>query len=242
MPNAYHTDNGKRVNASHRIYHFYNTNNLTKRVFSTAPNMFFANKNVVGLALPESSNTRSVNNRAKLIRNKIVALTGSMPRAYTLINNAYQNRYSKRRHREFRDPGHKRQLTFYKTLLNAIPVNQKNPIPRINRPGLPVNAPLYANLALHRQYIKEHKSRNNNNMKQVVNSIFHKQRNILNPVSPPRRRRLSGIKSASPRRRTTPLTRARSASRTSVRWIHRAPPGTPPRRNVRTTPYLRSLL
>lgn len=200
MPNAYHTANGKSVNASHRIYHFYNTNNLVKRVFSTAPNMFFANENLVKLALPKPTNIRSANNRAKLIRNKIVALTGSMPRAYTLINNAYKNRFAKRRYKEFRNPGHKQQLTFYKTLLNAIPVNQKNPIPRINRPGLHVNVPLYTNLSLHRRYIRERKPKNNTNMKQIVRNIIQKQRNILNSVSPSRRRRLSGERSASPRR------------------------------------------
>ena len=235
MPNRYFTNantnsNGRRRHPRHEIYHFYNQPGGP--VFTTAPNMFFMNRELKSMLRIRGGRGRPppiplAQADYALIRNRLINLVGSGPRARTLVNNALHNRMT----RGPFDPGHQGQIRYYAALQQAL-----QHVPRVLR-AEPTNAvrsrihpELHAKLKSHRSKITKG---GKPTPPSVINRIFELQSAILHPppapprrVSPVPRRRVSGVQSASPRRRTTPLTRTRSASRTSsVAWVHRAPPG-----------------
>jgi hypothetical protein len=227
MANRYFR-NTSRDSPRHQIYHFYKQPNGP--VFSTAPNMFYMDAELKHLVPSRGGRRVKIPDYGR-IKNRLVKLVGSGPRARTLVNNAYINRrnhLARNSHTQASGRSHAQQLKFYTILRNAL-----HGEPRVTAgPALRqrIHPGLYDALTSHRQKITRGQKTSNNQ----INRIFALQNAILRPPTPSPRKRLAGVRSA-PRLTRTPRSsgRVRSAS-SSVKWVHRAPPGF--KSNTRTPP------
>jgi hypothetical protein len=228
MANRYFR-NTSRDSPRHQIYHFYKQPNGP--VFSTAPNMFYMDAELKRLA-PSRGRLDRIPDYGR-IKNRLIKLVGSGPRARTLVNNAYINRrnhLARNSHTQASGRTHTQQLKFYTILRNAL-----HGEPRVTiGPALRhrINRQLYEDLVTRRTNVTRRRGRRNT-APAVINRIFQRQNAILRPPAPSPRKRLAGVRSAPSRTRTPRSGRVRSAS-SSVKWVHRAPPGF--KSNTRTPP------
>jgi hypothetical protein len=225
MANRYFR-NTSRESPRHQIYHFYNRPNGP--VFSTTPNMFYMDAELKHL-VPSRGGPRVKIPDYGRIKNRLIKLVGSGPRARTLVNNTYINRRNhlvRNSHTQQSGRAHVQQLKFYTILRNAL-----HGEPRVTAgPALlqRIHPELYDALTSHRQKITRGQKTSINQ----INRMFALQNAILRPAPSPRKR-LAGVRSVPSRARTPRSGRVRSAS-SSVKWVHRAPPGF--KSNTRTPP------